>query len=418
MDAQELRNLQEAYLEVVENQLEERTLMKGRKVRPSGTMNMRGSEGAARKDVSRAGFRKKGPIREPEVEKSGKDVPVWVRTHKTPGDYAAHTARKQHREGDKPQSKELKKQFGRTGAKKDSPVHDITVGSPKSKVKDPGQRARQFVGALRGAKDAVKSKKGVATNTPTSIDSAKSKGKKSRSGEEGAEQRGRIYKKLGMGERNPKTGVQMAKLSDSYHRKTFGEFMYECYFVLEGRSREEAEKLRQAKENPNDYSLNNSGSSENPNWRIVSKSNRKGQATARKARIDSLSSPEEKETAKRKEKHIKSRGYEAHHITPTHHSDKIKSSMSDSKWEERKKKDAKVGIYHGHHPKNLMMTRGKNTPANKKGVEHRAGGAHEVEGKVKDIVVGSTITHRDLMAAAVKKQRQKERKERLSKSTN
>ena len=89
--------------------LDERTLMKGKKVRPSGTMDMPGSEGAARRDVSRAGFRKKGPIQEPKVEKSGKDVPVWVRTHNSPGDYAAHTARRQHREGDKPQSKELKK---------------------------------------------------------------------------------------------------------------------------------------------------------------------------------------------------------------------------------------------------------------------------------------------------------------------
>jgi hypothetical protein len=228
MDAQELRNIQEAYMEVVENQLDERTLMKSKKVRPSGTMDMRGSEGAARSSVSRAGFRKRGPIQDPKVEKSGKDVPVWVRSHNSPRDYAAHTARNQHREGDKPQSGALRRQFAKTGAKKDSPVHDITVGSPKSKVKDPGQRARQFVGALKGAKDAVKSKKGVATNTPTAIDSAKSKGKKSRSGEEGAEQRGRIYKKLGMGERDPKTGTQMAKLSDSYHKKTFGEFVLEA----------------------------------------------------------------------------------------------------------------------------------------------------------------------------------------------
>ncbi len=180
--------------------------------RKSGTMEIPGSEGAARRDVSRAGFRKRGPIKEPAVEKSGKDVPVWVRTHETPRDYAAHTARKQRREGDKPQSGALRRQFAKTGVKKDSPVHDITVGSPKSKVKDPGQRARQFVGALKDVKDKMKTKKGVATNTPTSIDSTKSKGKKNRSDEEGAEQRGRIYKKLGMGERNPKTGVQMAKL--------------------------------------------------------------------------------------------------------------------------------------------------------------------------------------------------------------
>ena len=37
------------------------------------------------------------------------------------------------------------------------------------------------------------------------------------------------FKKLGMGERDPKTGVQMARLGEG---KTFQEFMYECY-VLE-----------------------------------------------------------------------------------------------------------------------------------------------------------------------------------------
>ena len=201
--------------------------MKREKSRKSGTMDIPGSEGAARKDVSRAGFRKKGPIQDPKVEKSGKDVPVWVRTHKSPADYAAHTAKKKYKEGDKPQSKELRRQFHATGVKKDSEVHDITVGSPKSKVKEPGQRARQFVGALKDVKDKMKGRKGVATNTPTAISSSGKKRK--RSDEEGAEQRGRIYTKLGMGERNPKTGVQMAKLKEC---RTFQEFM----MIVEGMS--------------------------------------------------------------------------------------------------------------------------------------------------------------------------------------
>ena len=201
--------------------------MKREKSRKSGTMDIPGSEGAARKSVARAGFRKKGPIQEPEVEKSGKDVPVWVRTHKSPGDYAAHTAKQKHKEGEKVDTKELKKQFHKTGAKKDSEVHDITVGSPKSKVKEPGQRARQFVGALKDVAGQMKKRKGVATNTPTSISSSGKKRK--RSDEEGAEQRGRIYKKLGMGERNPRTGVQMAKLGEA---KTFEQFMFECNSLI------------------------------------------------------------------------------------------------------------------------------------------------------------------------------------------
>jgi len=208
--------------------LDERTLLKMKGSGKSGTIPIPGSEGAARKDVARAGFRKKGPIQDPKVEKSGKDVPVWVRTHKSPADYAAHTSKQKHKEGEKVDAKELKKQFHKTGAKKDSEVHDITVGSPKSKVKEPGQRARQFVGALKDVKDKMKERKGVATNTPTAISSSGKKRK--RSDDEGAEQRGRIYKKLGMGERNPKTGVQMAKLGEG---KSFKKFMLECNSIQE-----------------------------------------------------------------------------------------------------------------------------------------------------------------------------------------
>lgn len=89
--------------------------------------------------------------------------------------------------------------------------------------------------------------------------------------------------------------------------------------------------------------------------------------------------------------------------------------MSDAEWKERVERDRKLGVYHGHQPRNLMAARGKNTPSHKKGVEHRAGGAHEVEGKVKDIVSGpgskeSAISHRDLLAAAVRKKRREAKK--------
>ena len=201
--------------------LDERTLMQRKQTQKSGTMPIPGSEGAARRDVAHAGFRRSGPIRNPEVEKSGSDVPIWVRTHRSPADYAAHTAKQKHQEGEKVNTKELRRQFHQTGAKKDTPVHDITVGSPKSKVKEPGQRARQFVSALKDVKTKMTEKgEGIATNTPTALSSSGKKRK--RSDEEGAEQRGRIYKKLGMGERNPQTGVQMAKIGEG---KTFQEFM-------------------------------------------------------------------------------------------------------------------------------------------------------------------------------------------------
>jgi hypothetical protein len=431
MDAQDIHNLQEAYMEVVENQqLDERTLMKGKKVRPSGTMNMRGSEGAARKDVSRAGFRKKGPIQDPKVEKSGKDVPVWVRTHKSPGDYAAHTARKQHREGDKPQSGALRRQFAKTGAKKDSPVHDITVGSPKSKVKDPGQRARQFVGALKGAKDAVKSKKGVATNTPTSIDSTKSKGKKSRSGEEGAEQRGRIYKKLGMGERDPKTGTQMAKLSDSYNRKTFGEFMYECYTILEvnrPESGSDEEKTRwdrvkaslDAKENPGDYIIGTGGRDKSgvQRYGLKKKSSRTNQQQNRSSRladVDSDLDSKQKERGDAKATTIKGRGKEHHHLTPIHQSAREFRGLTPEQRRAKREKDAKSGKFHGSDPRNISQTDG---PKGGKGIPHR--GVDGYHSPQKAVGKGGSIqdygSEKEIVAAKRRVARQGSAVEKLAK---
>jgi hypothetical protein len=180
--------------------------------------------------------------------------------------------------------------------------------------------------------------------------------------------------------------------------KTFREFLEEA-------TREEADKKRQAKANPNDWVLNNTGSTENPKWGLKSKSARSAQAKRRTDTIKSLNTDNERKAAKRKSKRAARRGYEVHHITPLHHSAKLKSSMTGAEWEKRKAEDAKDGIYHGHHPKNIMHVKGPNTSADKPGVRHRAGGAHELEGKVKDIVSGSRITYRDLLAAAVKKQR-------------
>ena len=191
--------------------------------------------------------------------------------------------------------------------------------------------------------------------------------------------------------------------------KLFREFVAEAKTFS---SREEGEKHHEG--TPKGHYWNNSGSTEKPKWRLKPKSGGKAEREARSERLKSLSSSEDHQKAEKKKKHIQSRGYEAHHITPTHHSAKIKKGMSDSEWENKKKKDAKDGIYHGHHPKNLMATKKSTDSPQKPGVYHRKGGAHEIEGKVKDIVTGSSITHRDLMAAAVKRQRQNARKKKLS----
>ena len=190
-------------------------------------------------------------------------------------------------------------------------------------------------------------------------------------------------------------------------QKTFNSFVIEArqkHFS----SRSELEKHHSGI--PDGMYANNAGSTESPKWRLKPKSGGAKERSARKERIQSLSSQEDRDKADKKVSKIKGKGYEAHHITPTHHSAKVKSSMSDSEWNDRVNRDKKIGVYHGHQPRNLMATKKSTDPKEKKGVYHRKGGAHELEGKVKDLVSGvgskeSAISHRDLLNAALRKQR-------------
>lgn len=197
--------------------------------------------------------------------------------------------------------------------------------------------------------------------------------------------------------------------------KTFREF------ILEGRSREEADKIRQEKENPSDWYLNNAGSTENPNWRPKPKSQGKAERERRKQREMELSSPEDRIGATKKAKKLNDAGLEGHHTTPLHYSAKLKASMSPEEWEERVRTDAEQGIYHGHHPKNIMGTVNKNTPESraKTGILHRKGGAHEIEDKTKDIT-SSSIPHKELIAAAqrMRLRAEAERKKKMKAKTS
>lgn len=188
--------------------------------------------------------------------------------------------------------------------------------------------------------------------------------------------------------------------------KTFQEFITEAQKVFS--SRAELEKHHDGI--PSGYYANNAGSTESPKWRLKPKSGGVGEKTRRSERIASLSSAEERGAADTKVRKLKKKGLEAHHITPIHHSAKLKSSMSDAEWEQRKRRDAAIGVYHGHHPKNIMGAKKSTDPAKKPGIYHRAGGAHEIEGKTKDIVSGpgskeSAISHKELLAAAARRQK-------------
>ena len=159
---------------------------------------------------------------------------------------------------------------------------------------------------------------------------------------------------------------------------------------------------------------NNAGSTENPKWRLKPKAGGTAERGRRAARMSDLTSPEDRERGSKKGAKLKSAGLETHHITPLHYSAKLKASMTPSQWKERVKSDAKQGVYHGHHHKNLMGAIGPKTPEKrrKKGIYHRAGGAHELEGKTKDLY-SRAISHKDILSAA---QRRKLKKEREAKN--
>ena len=212
----------------------------------------------------------------------------------------------------------------------------------------------------------------------------------------------------GEAERNLDSGRVVAR---NKKLKTFKEFVEEAYIQEAQKhfsSRAELEKHHGGI--PSGYYANNAGSSENPKWRLKPKSGGAEERRARAERIASLSSSEERAAADDKKRKLQRGGLEAHHITPTHYSAKLKASMSDAEWEARKKRDAASGIYHGHHPKNLMGTTTERTPENrrKKGIAHRAGGAHELEGKTKDLY-STAISHKDLLSAAHRRKLRKER---------
>ena len=216
-------------------------------------------------------------------------------------------------------------------------------------------------------------------------------------------------KKRGEAERNLDSG-RVSHPARNRKKKTFKEFVEEAY-LTEARqpsfsSRKELEKHHGGI--PSGYYANNAGSTENPKWRLKPKEGGIKERKVRAERIATLSSDEEKKAAATKANKLKRAGLEAHHITPLHYSSKLKASMSDAEWQARVKRDAAQGIYHGHHPKNIMGATTDKTPESRsrRGISHRAGGAHELEAKTKDI---QHVGHKGLLSAAHRQRLRKER---------
>jgi len=149
-------------------------------------------------------------------------------------------------------------------------------------------------------------------------------------------------------------------------------------FLAEAQSREDAEKKRQAKDNPDDYAVRNIG---HGNWSTKRKSSMKGQSTRRGEGlkdVDSDLSSKEKERGKSKTKTIVGRGKEHHHLTPISQSTKEFKGLSPEQRKDKREKDAKQGKHHGSDPPNLAQVEG---PKGGKGIPHRGEGGYHSKQK-------------------------------------
>ena len=143
-------------------------------------------------------------------------------------------------------------------------------------------------------------------------------------------------------------------------------------------TREEAEKKRLAKDNPDDYAVRNIGHGK---WSTKRKSSMKGQAKRRGEglkNVDTDLPSKSKEKGEAKTKKIVGRGKEHHHLTPISQSTKEFKGLSPEQRKAKREKDAKQHKYHGSDPRNLAQAEG---PKGGKGIPHRGEGGYHSKQK-------------------------------------
>ena len=143
-------------------------------------------------------------------------------------------------------------------------------------------------------------------------------------------------------------------------------------------TREEAEKKRLAKDNPDDYAVRNIGHGK---WSTKRKSSMKGQAKRRGEglkNVDSDLPSKSKERGEAKTKKIVGREKEHHHLTPISQSTKEFKGLSPEQRKAKREKDAKQHKYHGSDPRNLAQAEG---PKGGKGIPHRGEGGYHSKQK-------------------------------------
>jgi len=193
--------------------------------------------------------------------------------------------------------------------------------------------------------------------------------------------------------------------------KTFREFILEA-------SREEAEKKRLAKDNPDEWRVRNTGGGK---WTTKRKSSIQGQGEKRKSAVSDLDtdlSPEERSMSKKKISSIKSRGGEHHHLTSLDQSAKEFAGLSPEQRREKRARDAQMGKYHGNDRRNIAFTSGPKTPKRASTIPHRgSGGYHSSQNK--PVGSGGSVqdlgSERDIQWIRLRRERQNARRERLAK---
>jgi hypothetical protein len=189
--------------------------------------------------------------------------------------------------------------------------------------------------------------------------------------------------------------------------KTFREF------ILEAQSKEDAEKKRLTKDNPDEWRVRNNG---NASWTTKRKKAIHGQGRRRSQSLKDLDSdldPKQKERGDNKTDIIKGKGKEHHHLTSISQSAKEFKGLSPEERKAKREKDAKSGKFHGSDPRNIAQTDG---PTGGSGIPHRGqGGYHS---RQKPVGKGGSIqdfgSEKEIVAADRRVARQGSASERLA----
>ena len=137
-------------------------------------------------------------------------------------------------------------------------------------------------------------------------------------------------------------------------------------FILEGQSREDAEKKRLEKDNPDEWRVRNNGAG---SWTTKRKSSLSGQGKTRGGTAKDQTDPEVRPNEyKDKVNRITSQGKDAHHKVPLSRAKELFKNKSPKEQQEIRARYSKVGVHFGNDPKNLVGL----SPERHRG----AGGAH------------------------------------------